>query len=122
MTHTLDFTDLQKGQAFARLPLAITSDEVEAYLESTGESSETWRELVPPIFLDTVAIAGAPSALPKSNGTMPMTGTSVGTAVWIDATAASMDALEPSVATEPGVSVCVSSLPPMITRNFPLKI
>ena len=70
MTHTLDFTDLQKGQAFARLPLAITSDEVEAYLESTGESSETWRELVPPIFLDTVAIATLLSTVAIPKGVM----------------------------------------------------
>ena len=57
MTHSLEFTDLQKGQAFARLPLTISNDDVEAYLESTGESSEAWQEIVPPIYLDAVAIA-----------------------------------------------------------------
>ena len=57
MTHSLEFTDLQKGQAFARLPLTISNDDVEAYLESTGESSAAWQEIVPPIYLDAVAIA-----------------------------------------------------------------
>lgn len=57
MTHTLQFADLARGQAFARFPLTVTSEEVRAYLESTGESSEVWCEYVPPIYLDTVAIA-----------------------------------------------------------------
>lgn len=57
MTHTLQFKDLVKGQAFARLPLRITAPEVQAYLESTGEPAATWREHVPPIYLDAIAIA-----------------------------------------------------------------
>ena len=57
MTHTLEFADLQKGQAFARLPLTVSLADVEAYLESTGESPDAWRELVPPVYLDAVAIA-----------------------------------------------------------------
>ncbi|MGE3960265.1 MAG: hypothetical protein AB7F65_01120 [Dehalococcoidia bacterium] len=70
MTHSLDFTDLQKGQSFARLPLTITAEEVEAYLESTGESAEAWRELVPPIYLDTVAIATLLSTVAIPKGVM----------------------------------------------------
>lgn len=57
MIHTLHFSNLQKGQAFARLAFTVTAEEVEAYLESTGESPDAWRELVPPIYLDTIAIA-----------------------------------------------------------------
>lgn len=57
MTHSLEFSDLHKGQAFARLSLAITGPEVEAYLDSIGESCEAWQETVPPIFLDAIAIA-----------------------------------------------------------------
>lgn len=70
MIHTLHFSDLQKGQAFARLPLTITPDEVEAYLESTGESPEAWRELVPPIYLDALAIATLLSTVAIPKGVM----------------------------------------------------
>ncbi len=70
MTHTLHFSDLQKGQAFARLPLTITRHEVEAYLESTGESPAPWCELVPPIYLDTVAIATLLSTVAIPRGVM----------------------------------------------------
>jgi len=57
MTHSLQFHDLVKGQTFARLPLTVSQDEVEAYLESIGESPEAWSEFVPPVFLDAIAIA-----------------------------------------------------------------
>lgn len=57
MTHTLQFSDLQKGQAFARLSLVISTAEVEAYLDSIGESPDAWREFVPPIYIDAIAIA-----------------------------------------------------------------
>lgn len=70
MTHTLQFRDLQKGQAFARLPLTVTNDDVEAYLESTGESSAAWQELVPPIYLDAVAIATLLSTVAIPKGVM----------------------------------------------------
>lgn len=56
-THSLRFHDLVKGQTFARLPLIVSAVEVEAYLESTGESTDAWREYVPPVFLDAIAIA-----------------------------------------------------------------
>jgi len=56
-THSLTFEQLQKGQTFARVPLDITTAEVQAYLESTGEQSPVWDEYVPPIFLDAIAIA-----------------------------------------------------------------
>jgi hypothetical protein len=70
MTHTLHFSDLQKGQAFARLPLTVSLADVEAYLESTGESSEVWRELVPPVYLDAVAIATLLSTVAIPKGVM----------------------------------------------------
>lgn len=57
MTHSLQFADLVKGQSFARLPLTVSAAEVEAYLESTGESPGAWGEFVPPVFLDAIAIA-----------------------------------------------------------------
>ena len=57
MTHTLQFADLARGQAFARFPLTVSAQEVQAYLESTGESVEPWRDHVPPVFLDAIAIA-----------------------------------------------------------------
>ncbi|MCK9496008.1 MAG: MaoC family dehydratase N-terminal domain-containing protein [Dehalococcoidia bacterium] len=70
MTHSLHFTDLEKGQAFARLPLTVTNEDVDAYLESTGESSEPWRELVPPIYLDAIAIATLLSTVAIPKGVM----------------------------------------------------
>lgn len=70
MTHTLQFMDLQKGQAFARLPLTVTTEDVEAYLESTGESSAAWQESVPPIYLDAVAIATLLSTVAIPKGVM----------------------------------------------------
>lgn len=70
MTHSLHFTDLEKGQAFARLPLTVTNADVDAYLESTGESSEAWRELVPPIYLDAIAIATLLSTVAIPKGVM----------------------------------------------------
>jgi len=70
MTHSLDFSDLQKGQAFARLPLTVSVAEVEAYLESIGESPEAWRELVPPVYLDAVAIATLLSTVTIPKGVM----------------------------------------------------
>lgn len=57
MPHSLRFADLQKGHAFARFPLAVTTAEVEAYLDSTGESPEAWREFIPPVYIDAIAIA-----------------------------------------------------------------
>ncbi len=56
-THSLRFHDLVKGQTFARLPLTVSAPEVEAYLESIGESSAAWQECVPPVFVDAIAIA-----------------------------------------------------------------
>lgn len=70
MTHSLHFTDLEKGQAFARLPLTVTNEDVDAYLESTGESSEPWHELVPPIYLDAIAIATLLSTVAIPKGVM----------------------------------------------------
>ena len=57
MTHALRFEDLQKGQTFARLPLTVSAEDVETYLESIGESADGWREFVPPVYLDAIAIA-----------------------------------------------------------------
>ena len=67
MTHSLEFSDLVKGQSFARLSLSVTHDEVEAYLESIGERVDAWREFVPPVYLDAFAIATllATVAIPK---------------------------------------------------------
>lgn len=67
MAHSLQFSDLQKGHSFARFPFLVTADEVAAYLESTGESPAAWREYVPPIFIDALAIAEllATVAIPK---------------------------------------------------------
>ncbi len=70
MTHTLHFSDLQKGQSFARLPLNVSLADVEAYLESTGESPEAWRDLVPPVYLDAVAIATLLSTVAIPRGVM----------------------------------------------------
>ncbi len=70
MTHTLHFSDLQKGQSFARLPLTVSLANVEAYLESTGESPEAWRDLVPPVYLDAVAIATLLSTVAIPKGVM----------------------------------------------------
>jgi len=70
MTHSLHFSDLQKGQTLAHLPLTVSSAEVEAYLESTGESPEAWRELVPPVYLDAVAIAILLSTVAIPTGVM----------------------------------------------------
>ncbi len=50
--------------------------------------------------------------MPKSKGTMPITGTSVGTAVWIEAIDAIIE-FWPRVAADPGTSVWVSSFPAM---------
>jgi hypothetical protein len=57
MTHTRRFEDLERGEAFARLSFTVSAAEVEAYLDSTGEPADAWRELVPPVYLDTIAIA-----------------------------------------------------------------
>ena len=57
MRHSLQFADLAKGQTFARLPLTVSAEDVETYLESIGESPEAWREFVPPVYLDAIAIA-----------------------------------------------------------------
>lgn len=70
MTHTLQFADLVKGQAFARLPLTITTEEVDAYLDATGEDAEAWRAFVPPIYVDTIAIATLLSTVAIPKGVM----------------------------------------------------
>jgi hypothetical protein len=70
VTHPLRFEDLQKGQAFARFPLTISRAEVEAYLDSTGESPEVWREHVPPIFIDAIAIAALLKTVAIPKGVM----------------------------------------------------
>lgn len=70
MTHSLQFADLVKGQAFARFPLTISAAEVQAYLESTGESPDAWGEHVPPIFIDAIAIAMLLSTVAIPKGVM----------------------------------------------------
>ncbi|MEX2373912.1 MAG: MaoC family dehydratase N-terminal domain-containing protein [Dehalococcoidia bacterium] len=70
MSHTLQFGDLQKGQAFARFPLSISADEVDAYLASTGEAAEAWREYVPPILVDAIAIAALLQTVAIPKGVM----------------------------------------------------
>ncbi|MCK9485890.1 MAG: hypothetical protein M0R73_04200 [Dehalococcoidia bacterium] len=70
MTHSLQFADLVKGQAFARFPLTVSAAEVQAYLDSTGESPEVWAEHVPPIFIDAIAIAMLLSTVAIPKGVM----------------------------------------------------
>lgn len=70
MTHSLQFSDLVKGQAFARFPLTIGPEEVQAYLDSTGEAPEAWAEHVPPIYIDTIAIATLLSTVAIPKGVM----------------------------------------------------
>lgn len=55
--HALRFENLEKGQTFARLSLTVSAEDVARYLESIGESPEAWREFVPPVYLDAIAIA-----------------------------------------------------------------
>ncbi len=66
-----------------------------------------------PVALGTVAIEGAPAAVPKFTGSTPMTGTRQGLARWIEATVASIVELLETIAGVIGVCVCVSLAPDM---------
>lgn len=49
---------LQKGDRVPPFPVRISSDEVRAYLDATGEDPGTWQRFVPPLALGAFALAG----------------------------------------------------------------
>jgi acyl dehydratase len=49
---------LQKGDRIAPFPVTITSEDVRAYLDATGEAPATWERAVPPLALGAFALAG----------------------------------------------------------------
>ncbi len=57
MSTDLEFADLRKGDTFAEFTLRVSLEDVEAYLDATGESPALWREHVPPLFLDALVVA-----------------------------------------------------------------
>ncbi|MDA0269428.1 MAG: MaoC family dehydratase N-terminal domain-containing protein [Chloroflexi bacterium] len=70
MKTDLQFSDLRKDDTFAEFPLSVTLEEVQAYLESTGESVALWAEHVPPLFLDALVVAELLSQVKIPKGVM----------------------------------------------------
>ncbi len=65
---TIDFFALRQGDVLPEFALRVDSDEVLAYLESTGEPAEHWREFVPPLALGAFAVAGLLEEVPPPAG------------------------------------------------------
>ncbi len=57
-TVPIPFEDLSKGDVLPAFPLEVSTDEVRAYLEATGEPVERWSGLVPPLMLVARMIGG----------------------------------------------------------------
>jgi hypothetical protein len=51
-------TALERGDRLPEFTLRITSEEVRAYLEATGEQHEAWDRLVPPLAIGALVLAG----------------------------------------------------------------
>ena len=50
------FASLARGDTLPPVPLAITAEDVRAYLDATGEDPARWPDRVPPIMLDALML------------------------------------------------------------------
>ncbi len=53
----LAFDSLARGDRLPPVDLAITADEVRAYLDATGEPADRWGDRVPPVMLSALMLA-----------------------------------------------------------------
>jgi hypothetical protein len=67
---TIDFHSLRRGDALPSFRFALSAEEVRAYLEATGESDPLWREVVPPLALGALTLAGLMEEMPLPPGAL----------------------------------------------------
>jgi hypothetical protein len=67
---TVDFYSLRRGDVLPSLTFAIGSEEVRAYLAATGEGSEVWEQVVPPLALGARTLAGLMEEMPLPPGAL----------------------------------------------------
>lgn len=68
--HHVDFQQLAVGERLPPLPFSLSSEQIEAFLDATGEPSSQWRSLVPPHCLLAHAMAEITRAMPLPASTV----------------------------------------------------
>jgi hypothetical protein len=82
----VDYHQIGVGESLPPLPFALSTEQVDAFLESTGEATASWRDLVPPHCLFAHAMAEATAVMP-----LPPSAVHAGTELAMQAPAARAD-------------------------------
>lgn len=65
---TFDFYSLRRGDALPVLEFTVSEERARAYMDATGEAQEEWGELVPPLALGALTLAGLLNQVPPPAG------------------------------------------------------
>jgi acyl dehydratase len=69
-SHPIDFHALRRGDVLPALTFSVSAEDARAYLEATGEAPEAWGEIVPPLALGALTLAGLMEQLPLPPGAL----------------------------------------------------
>ncbi|HJM74254.1 MAG TPA: hypothetical protein QGI71_00095 [Dehalococcoidia bacterium] len=66
----IDFGTMAAGDELANLSFAVSTEEVRAYLDATGESMKRWAQYVPPLAIGALALGELMSLMETLNGVL----------------------------------------------------
>lgn len=69
-SHPIDFHALRRSDALPAITFTVSTEEARAYLDATGEAAEAWGEIVPPLALGALTLAGLMERMPLPPGAL----------------------------------------------------